>query len=50
MGEAKVKRFIERTDGATPKGGAYAMTYYSDADGKPCAEEDAKHVEITEFT
>lgn len=40
----------KRIDGKTPHGGAYAVAYYSDADGNAADKEQAVNVEIVEFT
>lgn len=39
----------ERIDGPTPNGGAYAIAYFRDADGKPCSKDMATNIEIVEF-
>jgi len=38
-----------RHSGPTPAGGAYAVSYFSDDDGRPVPEEEARRVEIVEF-
>jgi hypothetical protein len=39
----------KRVDEETPNGGAYAIVYYKDANGRPVDEEEATSVEIVEF-
>lgn len=38
----------QRLKGPTPAGGAYALAYYYDANGKPCERAKAVRVEIHE--
>lgn len=38
-----------RTEGPTPNGGAYAIAFFRDANGKPCTESEAAGMEIVEF-
>lgn len=40
---------FERVDGPTPNGGAYAIAYFRDSDGKPCPKDKAKTMEIVEY-
>ena len=37
-----------RTEGPTPRGGAYALAYFKNASGAPCEKADAVEVEIHE--
>lgn len=37
-----------RIEGPTPKGGAYSLVYYRDADGAPCERDKAVEAEIHE--
>jgi hypothetical protein len=39
----------ERTDGPTPNGGAYAIAFFRDRDGKPCPKAEAHATEIVEY-
>jgi hypothetical protein len=39
----------ERGDGPTPNGGAYSIASFFDADGQPCAKDDAVTVVIGEY-
>ena len=38
-----------RTEGPTPAGGAYAIAYWFDSDGRPCEPADARSVEVVEY-
>jgi hypothetical protein len=39
---------IERRDGPTPNGGAYAIAAFT-RNGQPCSQDAATEVEITEY-
>lgn len=39
----------ERQEGPTPKGGAYSIAYYQDAEGNPTEKAEAIKVEVVEF-
>lgn len=39
----------ERTNAKTPAGGVYFLSYFLNADGRPCNRADAVTVEIKEF-
>lgn len=39
----------ERIDGPTPRGGAYGILYYQDADGNPTTREEAVRAEGVEY-
>ncbi len=39
----------ERIEGPTPRGGAYAIAYYQDANGQPADKASAVAVEIVEY-
>jgi len=39
----------ERIEGPTPNGGAYAIMYFMDDNGDPCAEDRAARAEIVEY-
>lgn len=38
-----------KTDGPTPAGGAYMITFFRDAEGNPVDEQDAVAAEILEY-
>lgn len=38
-----------RINELTPNGGAYSVTYFKDAEGKPCTEKKAVRFEIVEY-
>lgn len=39
----------ERTEGPTPNGGASAVAYFRDRDGRPCRKADAAAMEVIEL-
>lgn len=39
----------QRIEGPTPQGGAYAIAYFTDGDGRPCPKARAAHAEIIEY-
>lgn len=40
---------FKKIDGPTPNGGAYAVIYFKDKNGRPCSEKDSVSFEISEF-
>ena len=41
---------LERIEGPTPMGGAYALVYYQSFDGEPIEKNKAVRAEIMEFS
>lgn len=39
----------QRTEGPTPNGGQYAVAYFRDAQGNPCARDQAQGIEVIEY-
>jgi hypothetical protein len=39
----------KRINEPTPSGGVYSITYFKDANGRPCTEKVAVHYEIVEY-
>lgn len=42
--------FSETHKGPTPNGGAYSTAYFYDANHNPCKKEDAKYMNIVEYS